>query len=103
TTNVFYSDVQNGNTDNGNIFNDPSINFSCPYLRITFNSPCKDKGDPDPVYNDVCIDDVNSCTNLSRGTIRNDMGAHGGPGACCWDCSSCINTVIQQQPRSISA
>jgi hypothetical protein len=34
-------------------------------------------GDPDPIYNDLCFPP-------SRGTARNDMGAHGGPCACCW-------------------
>ena len=40
-------------------------------------SPCIDKGNPDPQYNDVCLPP-------SLGAARNDMGAYGGPGACQW-------------------
>lgn len=88
TTNIFYSCVQNGDTsNNNNIVGNPSLNPSC--LRITFSSPCKDAGDANSSYNDVCIDDVNSCAPLSRGTSRNDMGAHGGPGACLWGVCGC--------------
>ena len=41
------------------------------------NSPCIDAGNPDPQHNDVCLPP-------SLGTVRNDMGAHGGPSACEW-------------------
>jgi len=39
---------------------------------------CINRGDPDPKYNDVCF-------LPSLGNVRNDMGAHGGPGACGWE------------------
>jgi len=46
-------------------------------------SPCIDMGDPDPFYND-CEDPNNPGFSLppSWGTLRNDMGAYGGPNGC---------------------
>ena len=44
-------------------------------LNIAPGSPAIDSGNPDSIYNDVCIPP-------SQGTVRNDMGALGGPGAC---------------------
>ncbi|MFC1889669.1 MopE-related protein [Thermodesulfobacteriota bacterium] len=54
------------------------------YLRDElpdYVSPCIDAGNPEPAYNDICLPP-------SLGTVRNDMGAYGGPDACggiCWD------------------
>ena len=47
-------------------------------------SPCLDKGDPDPRYYDVagryCVEIAVSATALpDSNTIRNDLGAYGGP------------------------
>jgi hypothetical protein len=84
---VTYSDVQGTYTGTGNKNVDPSLG---PTFRITLNSPCVDMGDPESVYNDLCFPP-------SRGTSRNDIGAHGGPGACCWDapCSCPVVAEIQ--------
>jgi hypothetical protein len=44
------------------------------------NSPCVDRGDSSTIYND--LPDPNNPSNAkypSRGTLRNDMGAYGGP------------------------
>src|SRR5690606_27526432 len=46
-------------------------------------SPCIDAGDPDPIYNDSA-----ACSRPPYGTERNDIGAHGGPGAC-WTVLTC--------------
>jgi len=74
--NVNYSDVQGGYTGTGNINSNP-VFLSQTDLIIVVGSQCVDAGDPDPIYNDVCLPP-------SLGTERNDMGAHGGPGACGW-------------------
>jgi hypothetical protein len=53
-------------------------------LNYTLNtsSPCIDSGDPDSNFNDPA-DPLNSSSALppSRGTVRNDIGAYGGPGS----------------------
>lgn len=77
-----YSNVEGGREGLGNIAEHPLfvLHEDNPSdLMIPANSPCIDAGDPDPIYNDVCFPP-------SLGTARNDMGAHGGPGACGWDC-----------------
>ena len=73
---VTYSDVQGGygNPEDNNINFNP-VWGTC--LQILPGSMCIDAGNPDPLYNDVCMPP-------SLGTERNDMGAHGGPGACAW-------------------
>jgi hypothetical protein len=55
-------------------------------LTILEFSPAVDAGDPDPKYNDS-----NECSNPPYGSERNDMGAHGGPGAC-WTIPSGLTT-----------
>lgn len=75
TVTATYSCVEDGWEGEGNIFQNPILG-SCLQL-VPFVSPCIDKGDPDPQYNDVC-------SPPSLGDVRNDMGAHGGPGACQW-------------------
>ena len=79
---VTYSDVQDGYPGEGNINCNPI--FGPCGLRIVPGSCCIDKGNPDPQYNDVCLPP-------SLGTVRNDMGAHGGPGGCGWPCECDLN------------
>jgi parallel beta-helix repeat protein len=43
--------------------------------RLQEESPLVDAGNPDPAYNDACLPP-------GRGSLRNDMGAYGGPGNC---------------------
>jgi hypothetical protein len=69
-----YCDVQNGYGGTGNINQNPVFE-SMLVPQIVPGSPCVDAGDPDSIYNDVCFPP-------SLGTARNDIGAHGGPGAC---------------------
>jgi len=72
---INYTDIQDGwEEGDGNIENDPLFS-STTELVIGPDSPCIDTGDPNPKYNDVCFP-------LSLGSERNDIGAHGGPGAC---------------------
>jgi hypothetical protein len=75
TVTATYSCVEDGWEGEGNIFQNPILG-SCLQL-MPFVSPCIDKGDPDPQYNDVCF-------LPSLGNVRNDMGAYGGEGACQW-------------------
>jgi len=74
TTTVTYSDVEDGYPGEGNICSNPILNVC---LQIFPFSPCIDRGNPDCQYNDACLPP-------SLEGVRNDMGAHGGPGACEW-------------------
>ncbi len=75
---VEYSDIQGGMTGEGNIDSDPL--FDTTHFILTTNSPCVDAGDTSSIYNDP-EDTLNERNALfpSLGTIRNDMGAYGGP------------------------
>ncbi len=77
---VSSSNVQGGFTGVGNIFSDPL--FSADRYLLQQSSPCIDSGDQNAEYEDP--EDSSSPGNAlfpSEGTITNDMGAYGGPGA----------------------
>jgi hypothetical protein len=95
-TTVCYSDVQGWtNFECGNIAVNPNLRPDS--LELLSISPCIDAGNPDPVFDD-------RCRPPSKGQVRNDMGAYGGPGACCWlDCGQCLQEgppTIEVQPRN---
>ena len=74
---VDYCDVEGGwPSGEGNIDVNPRFE-SVLSLKIRETSPCVDAGDSYVFYNDLCF-------APSWGTVLNDMGAHGGPGACGW-------------------
>src|SRR4030095_7245007 len=75
---VSYSDVQGGYTGTGNINTDPMFADSNYILQP--GSPCVDNGDSNIIYNDP-PDPNNQSMALypSRGLVRNDIGAYGGP------------------------
>ena len=80
TVTATYSDVQGGFTGLGNIdFNPVFAGLGCSIndIKVVVGSSAIDAGNPDPVYDDVCIPP-------SEGTTANDMGAFGGPQACGW-------------------
>jgi hypothetical protein len=94
-----YSDVQGGAPPGpGNISFAPGL---CPNQSLIQGSPCIDAGSPDPVFNDGCIDNEGTCTPYSRGAARNDMGAFGGPSACCW-ANLCGPVVIPYPPQNVT-
>lgn len=77
---VRYCDVQGGFAGGGNININPEFDSTNYYLKIS--SPCIDKGDSSIIYNDPS--DPGNPDNAkwpSRGTVRNDLGAYGGPGS----------------------
>jgi hypothetical protein len=77
--NVAYSDVQGTNYPGiGNISGNPIFQGASD-LIIVPGSPCVDKGSTNVAYNDVCFPP--SLGNTPSTKARNDMGAHGGPGA----------------------
>jgi len=78
TVTVTYNDVQNGYAGAGNINIYPQFTDS-NYVLLN-GSPCIDAGDSSAIYNDPF--DPGNPTNAkfpSKGTLRNDMGAYGGP------------------------
>lgn len=73
-----YCDVQGGYTGAGNLNIDPMFNDSSYVLASS--SPCVDKGDSSTIYNDPVDPNNNTLAQYpSRGGVRNDMGAYGGP------------------------
>jgi hypothetical protein len=83
TIDITYSDVKDGWTGTGNLNVNPRL-FG-PLLFLGFGSPCIDAGNPDPLYNDPESMFFPGHAQLpARGTLRNDMGAYGGPGAAGW-------------------
>jgi hypothetical protein len=60
----------------GNITDNPKfVNPNMSDYHLQDGSPCIDAGDPDAQYNDGCLPP-------GKGTVRNDMGAYGGPQNC---------------------
>jgi hypothetical protein len=83
TIDITYSDVKGGWTGTGNLNVNPRL-FG-PLLFLGFRSPCIDAGNPDPLYNDPESIFLTGHAQLpARGTLRNDMGAYGGPYAAGW-------------------
>ncbi len=76
TVDVTYTNIEGGWQGEGNIDVFPAFDGSIFILADT--SVCIDAGNPDSVYNDP---EGNPGMALwpSKGTIRNDMGAYGGP------------------------
>jgi len=76
SANITYSLVEGGWTGTGNIDVNPDFEETGFYLSDS--SECIDAGNPDPVYNDP---EGNPGMGRwpSKGTVRNDMGAYGGP------------------------
>jgi parallel beta-helix repeat protein len=84
---VTYSNIEGGWAGEGNINEDPLFvgTGTFPYL-LSSDSPCIDTGDPDTVYNDP--EDPNNpgyALYPAMGTVRNDMGAYGGPNVASWN------------------
>ncbi len=95
---VDYSNIEGGWTGGtGNISYNPVFYNNTDSLHIVEVSPCVDAGNPDPMYNDP-EDPLNPgfATWPSWGTVRNDMGAHGGPGAPGWEPAHPIIAVNPQ-------
>ena len=64
-------------------------------------SPCIDKGDPDQQYNDTVDPNKPGYALLpALGTIRNDMGAYGGPYSTSWD--TAISITAPSTPILVS-
>ena len=97
SANFIYNNVQ-GDSQGGNnidvnpLFVDPEdLDF-----HLQPNSPCIDAGHPDSVYND--FEDPNNpgyALYPALGTIRNDMGAYGGPGAANWGVATAVESETE--------
>ncbi|MFI5211573.1 MAG: T9SS type A sorting domain-containing protein [Ignavibacteria bacterium] len=75
---VTYCNIQNGFAGTGNISSDPLFADSNYILQT--GSPCVDAGDSSIVYNDPQDpNNIQMALYPSRGGLRNDMGAYGGP------------------------
>ena len=88
-----YSDVQGGYAGVGNIDADPV--FTGSWYFTGSNSPCVDAGDPDASQNDLAWPSAPQAARWpSRGGLRNDMGACGGPG--CYPLEMAAITVSEK-------
>lgn len=76
-----------------NILQNPMFVDTTNYYLLP-GSPCVDGGDSAVAYGDCSLG-----SPFSLGTIVNDMGPYGGPGACAWITAP----VISCQPRSVSS
>ena len=70
-----YCDIQGGRAGAGNI--DTLPNWSLGDFLLHVPSPCVDAGDPNTVYDDP--DSAGVARWPALGSLRNDMGAYGGP------------------------
>ena len=60
-------------------------------FHLQATSPCIDKGHPDQVYNDPADQSKPGYALYpAQGTLRNDIGAYGGPYATSWDLASSV-------------
>ncbi|MBT8377947.1 MAG: T9SS type A sorting domain-containing protein [Ignavibacteria bacterium] len=73
--NLFYNLVEGGWPGTGNI--DVNPNFEETHFYLSDSSACIDAGDPDTIYNDPGAGGI--AIFPSKGSVRNDMGAYGGP------------------------
>ncbi len=71
-----YNNVEDGITGTGNISSNPL--FADTSFFLTASSPNIDAGDPSAAYNDPGTG--STAVFPSMGTLRNDIGAYGGPG-----------------------
>lgn len=69
-------------------------------LELRFTSPLVDMGNPDAFYYETCF--TPPMLLASKGTEINDMGAYGGPAACCWT-MPCGPPEITAQPQNLTA
>ena len=77
---VVYNNVEGGWAGTGNIDLDPL--YATPSFLLDVLSPCVDAGDPSAAHNDrPDLGNLGQALPPSLGTLRNDMGAYGGPGA----------------------
>ena len=73
-----YNDLEESSSGTGNISLNPAFTDSSFYLSDS--SPCIDAGNPSASYNDPPQSGYPNLAELpSKGTIRNDIGAYGGP------------------------
>ena len=98
TVQIMYNDVEGGYAGEGNIEIAPDFDQDGYYLSNS--SPCIDAGKDSVVFNDR-EDPMNPGSALwpSQGTIRNDMGAFGGPN--CVDLPLIITSISDDLHGSV--
>lgn len=80
TADFTYCDIEGGWDGEGNIDTNPE--FEKAYFYLSEESPCIDAGNTESRYNDPAMPSKEvRAKNPAKGTRRNDIGAHGGPGS----------------------
>ncbi len=77
TTTVTFCDVQDQDFGSTNLMVDPQFEDTTTVFNLSAHSPAVDSGDPSDEVNDLYFPP-------SLGSVRNDMGAYGGPLARKW-------------------
>jgi hypothetical protein len=95
---LIHSNIQGGWEGKGNIDADPLFIDPNNYdFHLQPNSPCIDQGNPDSQYNDPeDPDNPGYALYPAMGTVRNDMGAYGGPGAAGGDFVNAVESKIEE-------
>ncbi len=99
---ITYSDIQGGWADVPNTFNfDSDPNFFEPNsCFLCEDSPCIDAGNPHEEYFDPEDPErPGYALHPAWGTVRNDVGAYGGPCACSWSASLTPEKVMGISPE----
>jgi hypothetical protein len=102
TITLNYTDIPGGYPGTGNISADPLLSgFWC---LTGAGSPCTDAGDPDVAMNDLARPSAPTAARWpSRGGLRNDMGACGGPGCFPFEMAAIsTNDILGWAPWEVS-
>ncbi len=106
TTSITYSNVSGNYTGVGNIDEEPLFLFPSEdegdgleaVWYLAEGSSSVDSGNPDSSHNDLPREQMPDQARFpARGTIRNDMGAYGGPGIAYWE------EIVLAAPHSLTA
>jgi len=96
---VEYCDVEGGYSGTGNI--DLYPDFIPENYYLSDNSICVDSGDPATAYNDPeDPQDPGHALFPSKGLLRNDIGAYGGPNASLFPIFQIVTAIPENEPET---
>lgn len=82
---ITYSDIEGGYAGEGNFDQEPAFADTLAWM-LAPGSPCIDAGDPGAAHEDPeDPEHPGQAAWPAQGTLRNDVGAYGGPGCTCFE------------------